>query len=203
MRRRSVFSFLEVLDGPDPVLYLLSDPPLEGVPVLFVELEDVGPVLALGFDAPEDRLVLGPGERYLRFGFWSSSSEAEGEVECAFLLEVVVGEGSAVLQLLRTEDQPLLIGGDFLSVLYLQLDVGDGGGGCDVEGYRLSGEGLDENLHGDGVNKKDADARCALTRVGGRSSRVALALRVRVCVIRSVWDETGQSLFGWRLRRRR
>merc|ERR1712026_531386 len=76
-----------------------------------------------------------------------SSPESEHKVESALLLDVVVGEGSSVLQLLTSEDQPLLIRGDSLLVLDLSLDVLDGVRGLDLEGDGLTGEGLDEDLH--------------------------------------------------------
>ena len=45
------------------------------------------------------------------------AAEPQDEVEGAFLLDVVVGEGAAVLQLLAGEDQPLLVRGDPLLIL--------------------------------------------------------------------------------------
>ena len=44
-------------------------------------------------------------------------------MEGALLLDVVVREGAAVLELLAGEDQPLLVRGDSLLVLDLLLDV--------------------------------------------------------------------------------
>merc|ERR1712223_720008 len=68
-------------------------------------------------------------------------------MEGALLLDVVVREGSSVLQLLASEDQPLLIWGDSLLVLDLGLDVPDGVRGLDLEGDGLASQGLDEHLH--------------------------------------------------------
>ena len=68
-------------------------------------------------------------------------------MESAFLLDVVVGKGSSVLQLLSSEDQSLLIWGDSLLVLDLGLDILDGVRGLDLEGDGLTREGLDEDLH--------------------------------------------------------
>jgi hypothetical protein len=47
-------------------------------------------------------------------------------VEGRFLLDVVVGESSAVLELLTSEDESLLIWGDAFLVLDLSLDVLNG-----------------------------------------------------------------------------
>ena len=46
-----------------------------------------------------------------------ATTEPQDEVEGALLLNVVVGEGAPVLQLLPGEDEPLLVRGDTLLVL--------------------------------------------------------------------------------------
>ena len=69
-------------------------------------------------------------------------------MEGRLLLDVVVRESTAVLELLAGEDETLLIGGDALLVLDLGLDVVNGVRGLDVEGDGLAGQSLDENLHG-------------------------------------------------------
>ena len=68
-------------------------------------------------------------------------------MEPRLLLDVVVGEGAAVLELLASEDEALLIGRDALLVLDLGLNVVDGVGGLDLEGDGLAREGLNEDLH--------------------------------------------------------
>ena len=65
----------------------------------------------------------------------------------ALLLDIVVGEGTAIFQLFPCEDETLLVGGDTLLVLDLGLDVLDGIAGLHFEGDGLSGQGLDEDLH--------------------------------------------------------
>ena len=57
-------------------------------------------------------------------------------MESGLLLDVVVRERPAVLQLLAGEDQPLLVRGDALLILNLRLDVLDG-----VRGLHLRGRG--------------------------------------------------------------
>ena len=54
------------------------------------------------------------------------------------LLNIVVRKGTAVLQLLSSEDQTLLIWGNSLLVLDLGLDVLDGVRGLDIQSNRLS-----------------------------------------------------------------
>ena len=60
------------------------------------------------------------------------------------LLDVVVGESSAILELLTSEDQSLLVRGDALLVLDLGLDIVDGVRGLDLEGDGLARQGLHE-----------------------------------------------------------
>jgi len=76
-----------------------------------------------------------------------ASAEAEHEVQSRLLLDVVIGQCPAVLELLAGEDEALLVGRDALLVLDLCLDVVDGIGSLDVKGDGLAGEGLDEDLH--------------------------------------------------------
>ena len=76
-----------------------------------------------------------------------AASQAKDEMERGLLLDVVVGEGAAVFELLAREDEALLVGRDAFLVLDLGLDVLDGVAWLDVEGDGLSCEGLDEYLH--------------------------------------------------------
>ena len=68
-----------------------------------------------------------------------SASEAQDEVKGRLLLDVVIRQGAAVLELLAGEDETLLVGGDALLVLDLGLDVVNGVGGLDVESDGLAG----------------------------------------------------------------
>ena len=61
------------------------------------------------------------------------------------LLDVVVTQRPAILELLARKDEPLLIGRDALLVLDLLLDIVNGVGRLDVERDRLSREGLDKD----------------------------------------------------------
>ena len=62
-------------------------------------------------------------------------------------LNVVIREGSAILELLAGEDESLLIGWDTFLVLNLGLDVLNGVRWLDLKGDGLTSKGLDENLH--------------------------------------------------------
>jgi hypothetical protein len=60
------------------------------------------------------------------------------------LLDVVVGKGAAILELLAGEDQTLLVWGNSLLVLDLALHIVDGVRGLDLKGDGLARQGLNE-----------------------------------------------------------
>ena len=76
-----------------------------------------------------------------------TTAESKHEMESGLLLNIVVRKCSAVLELLSSEDESLLIGGNALLVLDLSLDVFNGVRRLNIEGDGLSGKGLDEDLH--------------------------------------------------------
>jgi hypothetical protein len=65
----------------------------------------------------------------------------------AYLLDVVVGKGAAILELLASKDQSLLVRGDALLVLNLGLDIVDRVGGLDLKGDGLARQGLHKTAH--------------------------------------------------------
>ena len=76
-----------------------------------------------------DLLRLGVG---LLLTLLGASPETENKVKRGFLLDVVVGEGSAVLKLLSGKNQTLLVRRNSLLVLDLGLDIVDGIGALDL-----------------------------------------------------------------------
>ena len=76
-----------------------------------------------------------------------TTSESEDEMEGGLLLDVIVGEGSSILELLSSEDESLLVWWDTLLILDLGLDVLDGVGWLDIKSDGLTSESLDEDLH--------------------------------------------------------
>ena len=68
-------------------------------------------------------------------------------MEGGLLLDVVVGQGAAILQLLAGEDEALLVRRDALLVLDLSLDIVDGVRALHLQSDALAGEGLDKDLH--------------------------------------------------------
>merc|ERR1739844_881377 len=68
-------------------------------------------------------------------------------MKSALLLDVVVREGSSILKLLASKDQPLLVWGDSLLVLDFGLDILNGVRWLNLKGDGLASEGLDKDLH--------------------------------------------------------
>jgi hypothetical protein len=76
-----------------------------------------------------------------------ATTEAEDKVKGRLLLDVVVSKGPAILQLLASEDETLLVRGDALLILDLSLDIIDGVRGLHLEGDSLAGQCLHKDLH--------------------------------------------------------
>ena len=64
-----------------------------------------------------------------------------------FLLDVVVAQGTTILQLLTSKDQALLVRRNALLVLDLGLDVVNRVRRLDFKGDGFACQGLDEDLH--------------------------------------------------------
>lgn len=75
-------------------------------------------------------------------------------MERRLLLDVVVAERTAVLQLLTREDKTLLVRRNTLLVLNLRLDILNRVRRFHLEGDRLARQGLDEHLHGEQLTKQ-------------------------------------------------
>merc|ERR1719409_1193627 len=80
-----------------------------------------------------------------------SSTQAQDQVQGRLFLDVVILECAAILELLASEDQTLLIRGDALLVLDLGLDSLDSVGALNLEGDGLSRERLHKDLYLCGV----------------------------------------------------
>jgi hypothetical protein len=103
------------------------------------------------------------------------------EVKGRLLLNIVVGKCSAVLELLSSENQALLIRRDALLVLDLGLDIVDGVGRFNLKGDCLASKGLNKDLHDYNMrqtqvsngSRREAHRKCPMKRVlseddGGR-----------------------------------
>jgi len=76
-----------------------------------------------------------------------ASPQTQDEMKRRLLLNVVVGQGTTIFQLLPREDQPLLVGWDAFLVLDFCLDILDAIRGLDLESDGLARQGFDEDLH--------------------------------------------------------
>ena len=65
-------------------------------------------------------------------------------MQSGFLLDVIVGESTSILELLSGENQTLLIGRNAFLILDLRLDIINSVARLNLESDRLSSEGLDD-----------------------------------------------------------
>merc|ERR1711910_191202 len=77
-----------------------------------------------------------------------TSSQSENKMESALLLDIVIRKSSSVLELLSSEDQPLLVWGNAFLILNLGLHVLNGIRGLDLKSDGFPSKGLDKDLHG-------------------------------------------------------
>ena len=112
--------------------------------------------------APELRRTGPGGEDESDSGHANAKVEAQHEVERRLLLDVVVRERAAVLELLAREDQALLVRRDALLVLDLLLHVLDRVRRLDLEGDGLARQGLDEDLHATAQAQHEVERRLLL-----------------------------------------
>ena len=93
-------------------------------------------------------------------------------MEGGLLLDVVVRESAAVLELLTSEDKSLLIWRNTFLVLDLGLDVLNSVGWLDIEGDGLTSEGLDEDLHTTSESEDEMEGGLLLDVVVGQGPAV-------------------------------
>jgi len=111
---RKSTAILELLAGEDEALLIRWDALL----VLNLGLHVVDGIRRLDFEC--DRLA-GQG----LYENLHATTQTEDKVESALLLDVVIREGAAILELLAGEDQALLVWGNSVLVLDLGLDIVD------------------------------------------------------------------------------
>merc|ERR1712055_33028 len=76
-----------------------------------------------------------------------TSSQPQDKMESGLLLDVVVRESPAILQLFTGKDQPLLVWRDAFLILDLSFNILDGVRRFNLEGDSLTGQSLHEDLH--------------------------------------------------------
>ena len=105
--------------------------------------------------------------QYSGFFFHHRASGAPASTD---LLDVVVRQGAAILKLLASEDETLLVWGNALLVLDLALHIVDG-----VRGLNLEGDGLAGDC--DGVSMRRH------LNVGAAASGVDLRVFTKICMV--------------------
>merc|ERR1712167_407913 len=129
-------AILELLPSEDESLLVRWDPLL----VLDLSLDSLNGVGALDFK--RDGLA---GQ--CLYEDLHATTEAEHEVKGRLLLDVIVLEGAAILELLPSEDEPLLVRRDPLLVLDLSLHSLNGVGALYFKRDGLPSQCLYEDLH--------------------------------------------------------
>jgi len=76
-----------------------------------------------------------------------TAPKSKDEMKCRFLLDVIIGECTAIFELLSGENETLLIWWDTFFILDLGFDVFDGVRCLDFKSDSFSGQGLHEDLH--------------------------------------------------------
>merc|ERR1712151_1388029 len=99
-----------------------------------------------------------------------TTSESQHKMESGLLLDVVIGEGSAILELLTSEDESLLVWWNTFLVLDLGLDVFDGVCWLNIKGDGLASESLDEDLHTTSESEHEMESGLLLDVVVRKSS---------------------------------
>merc|ERR1712025_1006337 len=101
-----------------------------------------------------------------------TSSQSKNQMQGAFLLDVIIGQGSAVFQLLTSKDQPLLVWGNSFLVLDFSLDVFNGIRWFNLKGDGLASQCLDEDLHTSSQSKHKMKGAFLLNIVVRESSSI-------------------------------
>jgi len=163
----------------------------------------------VGFNVQRNRLA-GEG---LDENLHGTTTKTKDQVKSGLFLDVVVAESPSVLELFTSEDQSLLLWGDAFLVLDLGFDVGDGVVGLYVQGNRLAGEGLDEDLHSTTAKSKhQVECGFFLNVVIGKSSSVfklfssenqTLLLRRNPLFILNLGLDVGNRVVGLDIKRNR
>ena len=87
----------------------------------------------------------------LFFFFLLLTTEAKDKVECGLFLNVIVSKSTAILKLLASKDEALLVRRDALLVLDLLLDIVNRIARLNLKGDGLTSKSLYKDLHDDNV----------------------------------------------------
>merc|ERR1711887_266458 len=93
-------------------------------------------------------------------------------MESGLLLNVVVRESSAILKLLASKDETLLVWRNSFLILDLGLNILDGIAGLHLQSDGLASQGLDKDLHSTSKTKYQMESGLLLNVVVGESSAI-------------------------------
>merc|ERR1712213_269590 len=116
-----------------------------------------------------------------------TSSQSKNQMQSTFFLDVVIREGSSVLELLSSKNQSLLIWGNSFLVLDLSLDILNRVRRLNLKGDGLSSQGLDEDLHTSSQSENKMESALLLDVIIRKSSSILELL-----------SSKDQSLLVWR-----
>jgi len=136
-----------------------------------------------GFHLQRDRLASERLDENLH-----ATTESENQMQSGLLLDIVVGQGAAIFELLAGEDETLLVWGNTLLVLDLSLDVLDGVRGFNFKGDRLASQRLDKDLHATAETEHQVKGRLLLDVVVGKSATVLELLTGKDQTLLVWWD---------------
>merc|ERR1719222_268860 len=101
-----------------------------------------------------------------------ATSQSQYKMEGRLLLDVVVGQGSTILQLFTSEDQSLLIWRNSFLILDLSLNILNAIAGLNLQGDGLSSQGLYKDLHTSSQSQHKMEGGLLLDVVIGQSSTI-------------------------------
>ena len=114
-----------------------------------------------------------------------ATTQTKNEVQSRLLLDVVVGKGAAVLELLAGENQALLIRRNAFLILNLGLDVVDGIAGLDLQSDGLAGDWKRKSqLNAQMGIKCRQDVVAVLTK---RQREEYSRVLTKICMMTSIW----------------
>merc|ERR1712159_315493 len=102
----------------------------------------------------------------------ATTPEPQDQVKRRLLLNDVIGQRAAVLELLASEDEALLVRRNPFLVLNLSLDIVDGIRRLHIEGDGLAGQRLHEDLHTSAEPQDQVKRRLLLNVVIGQRAAV-------------------------------
>merc|ERR1711871_1096866 len=102
----------------------------------------------------------------------AAASETQYQVQCRFFLNVVVGQGAAIFQLLAGKDESLLVRWNSLLILDLGFHIIDGVASLHIQSDGLASQSLHEDLHSSSETQYQVQCRFFLNVVVGQGAAI-------------------------------